>query len=197
MTTRRVTWRRTDDPETDEHATLSVRGAGLSLVGTVLGADGGVPIRIEYRLLVDGTGLTSAAHVRDLRGFEQRTVAIERSEKGAWSVNGAAARGLKGCTDVDLAFSPSTGALPIRRLRLGIGASQRVRAARVEYPELTVTAIEQTYRRLDEYTYQRESGPLTAELVVDDEGVIASGGPWRRTGVAVGPEDTDPLDGAR
>jgi hypothetical protein len=39
MTTRRVAWRRSDEVETDEHCTLTVRDGGLSLVGTVLGAD--------------------------------------------------------------------------------------------------------------------------------------------------------------
>ena len=38
MTTRRVSWRRTDEVRADEHCTFSVRDAGLSLVGTVMGA---------------------------------------------------------------------------------------------------------------------------------------------------------------
>ena len=49
MTTRRVTWRRSDEVATDEHCTMTLRDSGLSLVGTVLGAEGGAPVRIEYR----------------------------------------------------------------------------------------------------------------------------------------------------
>ena len=56
MTTRRVAWRRSDEVQTDEHCTLTVRDGGLSLNGTVLGAEGGVPVRIEYRVLADGAG---------------------------------------------------------------------------------------------------------------------------------------------
>ena len=41
MTTRRVAWRRSDEIATDEHCTLTVRDGGLSLVGTVLGAEAG------------------------------------------------------------------------------------------------------------------------------------------------------------
>jgi len=113
MTTRRVAWRRSDEVESDEHCTLTVRDGGLSLVGTVLGAEGGLPVRIEYRVLADGAGLTMAAHVRDLRGFEQRTIALERNAKGEWSVDGEPARELRGCTDVDLGCSPSTNTLPL------------------------------------------------------------------------------------
>jgi hypothetical protein len=73
MATQRVTWRRTDEHATDEHATLTVRETGLALIGTIIGADVGVPLRVEYRVMTDGDGLTTGAHVRQLRGFEQRT----------------------------------------------------------------------------------------------------------------------------
>ena len=194
MTTRRVAWRRSDEVATDEHCTLTVRDGGLSLVGTVLGADAGAPVRIEYRVLADGAGLTTAAHVRDLRGFGQRTIVLERDVKGNWTVDGDKARALKGCTDVDLGCSPSTNTLPIRRLGLGIGASKTIQAAWVRFPELTVVKAAQTYTRLDEFTYRYASGDFKAELSVDDDGLVGSYADWQRTGFAMGPDDTEPLD---
>ena len=74
MTTRRVAWRRSDEAQADEHCTLTLRHGGLSLVGTILGAEGGVPVRVEYRVMADGAGLTTAVHVRDQRGFAVRTL---------------------------------------------------------------------------------------------------------------------------
>lgn len=197
MTTRRVSWRRSDEMETDEHCTMTLRDGGLSLVGTVLGAEGGTPVRIEYRVLADGAGLTTAAHVRDLRGFDQRTMTLERDVKGNWSVDGTVVKGLKGCTDVDLGCSPSTNALPIRRLRLGVGASHKIQAAWVRFPELTVVKAAQTYTRLDEFTYKYASATFEAELTVDDDGLVASYAEWRRTGVAMGSNDSEPLDVGR
>lgn len=197
MTVRRVTWRRVDEVQTDEHATLTVRDGGLSLVGTVIGAENGVPHRVEYRVMADGAGLTTAVHVRDLRGFEQRSLALERDAKGSWSVNGAAAPGLRGCTDVDLGCTPATKTLPIRRLRLGIGSSKVVQAALVRFPELVVERTAQTYTRLDESTYRHESGAFAGEIVVDDDGLVAGHAGWRRTGLAAGIEDTEPLDARR
>ena len=171
MATRRVAWRRSDEVATDEHCTLTQRDSGLSLVGTVLGSEGGVPVRIEYRVLADAEGLTNAAHVRDLRGFEQRTLVLERDAKGGWSVDGKTVRGLKGATDVDLGCSPSTNTLPIRRLRLGVGASKTIKAAWVRFPELTVVKADQKYtqarrvhvplceRRLRGGAHRRRRGP--------------------------------------
>jgi uncharacterized protein len=197
MTTTRVTWRRSDEVEADEQCTMTTRDSGLSLVGTVVGSEGGLPVRIEYRVLADRSGATTAAHVRDLRGFETRTVVLERSPKGAWTVDGAPARALRGCSDVDLGCSPSTNTLPIRRLRLAIGASKTIQAAWVTFPELAVVKAAQTYTRLDELTYRYASGDFEAELAVDEEGLVASYAAWRRTGYAVGPDDTEPLDARR
>jgi hypothetical protein len=194
MTTRRVAWRRSDEVEADEHCTLTLRDTGLSLVGTVLGSEAGLPVRVEYRVLTDREGMTTAAHARDLRGFETRTITLERSAKGSWTVDGVAARALKGCTDVDLGCSPSTNTLPIRRLRLGIGTSQTIQAAWIKFPELTVVKAAQTYTRLDEFTYHYASGTFEADLTVDDDGLVTGYAEWRRTGFAFGPDDTAPLD---
>ena len=103
-------------------------------------------------------------------------------------------RTLKGCIDVDLGCSPATNTLPVRRLRLAIGGSTTIKAAWVRFPELTVEKSAQTYARLDEFTYRYSSDTYEAELVVDDEGVVAQYGPWERTGLAAGLDDTEPLD---
>jgi hypothetical protein len=194
MTTRRVAWRRSDDVQADEHCALTVRNGGLSLVGTVLGAEGGVPVRVEYRVMANDAGLTTAVHVRDLRGFEARTIALARDAKGGWTLDGKAAPALRRCTDVDLGCSPSTNTLPIRRLRLGIGASHTIQAAWVRFPGLTVVKTAQTYTRLDELTYRYASGAFEEELSVDDDGLVTTYAVWQRTGIAMGPDDTEPLD---
>jgi hypothetical protein len=198
MTTRRVTWRRSGEIATDELCTMTVRDGGLSLIGTVLGADrAGTPLRTEYRVFADGTGLTTAVHVRDLQGFAQRTVALTRDAKGAWTVDGFPDRELKGCTDVGLGCSPATITLPIRRLRLGIGAAHTVRVALVRLPELVVVPAAQTYTRLDEFTYRYADGDVEAEITVDDADLVTGFASWQRTGVGIGPEDTEPLDSHR
>lgn len=194
LMTRRVVWRRSDEVETDEVCTLTVRDTGLSVVGVVLGAAGGVPIRIDYRVRADAAGLTMATHVREVRGFSQRTLALHRDAKGNWTVDGAPDGALRGCTDSDLGCSPATNTLPIRRLRLAIGASRTIQAAWVRFPGLEVVKAAQTYTRLDEFTYRYASGTFEAELTVDDEGLVTAYAEWRRTGVSVGADDTEPLD---
>ena len=92
---------------------------------------------------------------------------------------------------------PSTNTLPIRRLRLAVGASKTIQAAWLRFPDLEVVKAAQTYTRLDELTYRYASGTFQADLAVDDEGLVTAYGPWRRTALAVGPDDTEPLDARR
>jgi hypothetical protein len=156
-----------------------------------------VPVRVEYRVLTDAAGATTGVHVRDLRGFAQRQRTLARDAKGNWTLDGSTAKALKGCIDVDLGCSPSTNTLPIRRLRLAVGASKAIQAAWVQFPSLEVVKAKQTYTRLDEFTYRYASGTFEAELVVDDDGVVAQYAEWQRTAVAAGPDETEPLDVVR
>ena len=96
---------------------------------------------------------------------------------------------LDGCVDVDIGFTPSTNTLPIRRLNLVVGESSDVDAAWVRFPELTVERLRQRYMRLaeDRYRYESLGSGFTAELVVDDDGLVVTyEGIWERVGEATG-----------
>jgi uncharacterized protein len=194
MTTTRIAWHRSGEIEAHEHCTMSLRDSGLSLVGTVLQTEAGVPMRIEYRVMVDARGFTTAAHVRQVRGFEQTAVALARDSKGGWTVNGVREPSLRGCTDLDLGCSPATNTLPIHRLHLGVGTAKTIAAAWLRFPELDVLKASQTYERLDEFTYRYSTPTFAAELTVDDQGIVASYAEWERVAIAFGPDDTAPLD---
>ena len=180
MTTRRVAWRRSDEVLADEHCTINLRDSGLSLIGTVLGAEDGLPVRVEYRVLADAAGATTGVHVRDLRGFAQRTLTLARDAKGSWTLDGAAAKALKGCIDVDLGCSPSTNTLPIRRLGLEIGEEAEIHVAWLVWPELSVQRVLQRYTRLAEDRYRYTQDEFEAGLKVDRHGLVVEyEGLWR------------------
>jgi hypothetical protein len=60
-----------------------------------------------------------------------------------------------------------------------------------------VVKADQTYTRIDEFTYRYASGTFEAELTVDDDGLVTTYAVWQRTGYATGPDDTEPLDTQR
>jgi uncharacterized protein len=88
-----------------------------------------------------------------------------------------------GCLDVDLAFSPATNILPLRRLDLAVGESREMTAAWVRFPDLSIEPLAQRYTRLDErrVRYENRDGSFTAELEVDELGLVVSYPPlWER-----------------
>lgn len=108
-----------------------------------------------------------------------------------WYVNGREEAAVRGCVDLDLGWSPSTNTLPIRRLNLPVGHSSGVlRMAWVRFPGLTVEALPQEYLRKSEHVYRYTSrgGAFSADLEVDDEGLVLDyPGVWRRV------RDTDQM----
>lgn len=102
----------------------------------------------------------------------QRRLRLRVEAEGNWSHDGHRLAQAAGCLDVDLEWSPSTNTLPIRRLGLAPGGTKAVAAAWVRFPSLEVQRIEQTYERLAKRRYRYRSGRSTADLAVDDDGMV-------------------------
>jgi uncharacterized protein len=93
---------------------------------------------------------------------------------GRWGeVNGVRRPELDGCTAVDLAVTPFTNTLPIRRHRVEVGDAAPLLVARVDHETLSVAAERQRYTRLAErhWRYEDETG-YSVELEVDDDGLV-------------------------
>ena len=99
-----------------------------------------------------------------------------------WRSLGRELPDLHSCEDVDLALTPATNTLPIRRLDVRVGGTASVVAAWVKFPDLTVQPLSQRYTRLAMTTYRYESNTgFSAEIAVDDLGLVtAYPGGWER-----------------
>jgi uncharacterized protein len=107
---------------------------------------------------------------------------VVRSPVGGWTVNGVAVPAVAGCIDVDLAFTPATNLLSLRRLDLAIGQEAEVVAAWLTFPEFSLTPLRQRYRRTSQTTYDYAAPdlPFAGILTVDPDGfVLDYAGLWR------------------
>ncbi|MDQ6636082.1 MAG: putative glycolipid-binding domain-containing protein [Gemmatimonadota bacterium] len=168
-----ILWRRLDIPGL-EVAELAAGRGGWRLSGVALLAHEGRPCRLDYEIACDATWQTRTVTIHGALGEVSKALELSQSAEHAWHANGALVPQLQGCVDVDLGFSPSTNLLPIRRLKLAIGARASVRAAWVRFPELTLEVLEQVYTRLGERTYLYESagGAFRRELTVNESGFV-------------------------
>ena len=168
-----VLWRRTD-AEGHEAARLD----GHTLIGAAAMKNGEDVCALAYTIVCDEAWRTRGAQVGGFVG--SRAIAIEiTAREGRWTMNGEHIAAVDGCVDVDLNFSPSTNLLPIRRLNLNVGEEATVRAAWLRFPSFTLEPLEQTYRRTGENTYRYQSASFTAEIAVNEAGLVIEYGPWK------------------
>ena len=187
-TVREIMWRRVMDDLSFEHARLERADGGVRLSGTILVAEGGTPLRVEYAVNCDERWRTRAVTVTQRHGGRRDALRLDHDGGGTWTLDGRPAPELDGCTDVDLGLSPITNALPVNRLGLAEGTTGDIRAAWVRFPALEVVPAEQSYERLGErrYRYRSRASGFEAEIEVDDDGLpVDYAGIWRR--VADGP----------
>jgi uncharacterized protein len=158
---------------------------GWLLKGTVVGVlKDQRPMLASYEIHCDENWLTHRVQVERTIGSDVKTLSVSVESRGVWRSLGQELREIQGCDDVDLAVTPATNTLAIRRLSLQVGSSESIIAAWVKFPELTVQPLSQRYTRLskDTYRYQSNTG-FSAEIVVDDLGLVtAYRGGWERIG---------------
>lgn len=104
----------------------------------------------------------------------ERTLLITYDGRGNWRVDDEVRSDLTSAVDLDLAISPFTNTLPIRRLDLAVGDEGDVTVAFVSFPDLEVELDEQRYTRLDEDLYLFESldSDFSREITVDVDGFV-------------------------
>ncbi len=148
--------------------------AGWSLRGTILRLSNGMPAEVHYVVLCDRSWQTRHADIRLLLGEQERSLVVD-CENAHWYMQSREIDFLRGSVDVDLAWTPSTNTLPIRRLNLRVGErSGPITAAWIQFPELRITPLPQEYTRIAdrEYRYTSRSGAFSAAIEVDDAGIV-------------------------
>lgn len=163
-----------------DRCTLSVDDSGTKLSGTVLLAHEGAATEVRYTVMCDASGNTRSVgmHVHGA-GSDERRLALLADGEGGWSVSREPVAELAGCADVDLAVTPATNSLVIRRLQLGVGESAELLVAYVRFPDLGLERADQRYERLGPSEWRFRCRDFTAELVVDDQGLVTDyGGVW-------------------
>jgi hypothetical protein len=182
---RDVVWQSLTTPGL-ELLTLRQDDAGIHFSSVVIDV-GPPPFRAWYEVHTDNDWRVRRCLVR-LLGEPERDVVLQSDGQGRWTDGaGAPLPALDGCIDVDLTATPSTNALPIRRLALGPGESADIKVAWIQFPELDVTPSPQRYTCLElnadigRYRFLALDGGFTTDLPVDADGfVLDYADLWRR-----------------
>jgi hypothetical protein len=171
-----------------EAAAVDLDGGGLSATGIQLGADP-KPFRVDYRLEAPEFVTRELELTATAEGW-RRHLFLHHDGSGAWNaevedegdVTGGAWDGslpdLSDALDIDIENSPLTNTMPILRHRFQRRGSGDFLMAFVRTPSLRVEASPQRYEHVREteggsvVRYISRDGDFTADLQVDDEGLL-------------------------
>jgi len=173
MTRKSILWKRLDAPGHDV-ARLWFQDPFWCLEGTSIFIEDRQICRLDYQVSCDKAWNTVSGKVFGWVGEKSIDVQFAAAPDGHWMLNGCDSEEVKGCTDIDLNFTPATNLLPIRRLQLPIGQKARVRSAWLKFPSFTLEILEQTYHHVGPGTYRYETfdGKFVKDLTVDEDGFV-------------------------
>jgi hypothetical protein len=170
---RAVTWHGVDE-WLAEHAQVDLGDEGALATGVQLGVEP-EPYLVEYRLDVPSGWITRRLDVEASGAGWRRSLTLEHDGHGRWTVDGERMSEVDGALDCDLAFSPLTNLMPVRRsaLRDRAGSEDFVMAW-VSVPDLRVHASPQRYEHVRPGVVRFVSldGDFTADLELDADGLV-------------------------
>lgn len=164
-----------------EHFSLRKEASQYVLEGVIL-CTYSVPTRIDYNVVTSLDWHTQSVEV-SMVGIEHKRLRLEVTPNQEWLLNEQRLETFTGLFDIDLGVTPSTNTLPINRLNLEIGEQAELTAVWIRFPELTIEPLPQRYTRLaaNTYRYDNTDGSFSADLTVDDLGVVEIyGNLWTR-----------------
>ena len=168
-----VTWRGVEE-WLAEHARVDFDDTGMSAAGVQLGAEPD-PYRVDYDLEAPSDWITRRLEVDAWGDGWRRAMVLEHDGAGRWTRDGERVAALDGALDCDLAFSPLTNVMPIRRhgLHERAGAHDFVMAW-ISLPDLGVHAAPQRYEHVRPRVvrFTALDSDFTADLEVDADGLV-------------------------
>lgn len=185
MVRRFVVWRGLEQWAA-ESARIELGDDGLRATGTQFGADP-LPYRADYALDATGPGFTTR-HLRVAVAGEgwRRTLDLLRDDDGwRWTADGEGTVELPApggdltalgaeARDCDLALSPLTNLMPIRRRAFHLEPGQEeLRVAWVSLPDLAIHVSGQRYAHVRAgVVHFSDLDGFSAEIEVDDDGLV-------------------------
>jgi len=157
-----------------ENCVLTTTGSGAEASSIILGYYAQKIYRVDYRIKTNTRWETVFCEISSQLNSQTQLIRLESDGKGNWLQDGKQAHQFDGCIDVDIALTPFTNTLPIRRLKLASNEEQNIRVIYLDLLEGQIRPVQQRYVRLSETRYHYENIPndFEANIQVDESGFV-------------------------
>ena len=157
-----------------DHAVIAPEQGRIVVRGSIIGARGGVaPYGVYWRLDLDEAWRTRELAIGTTDG---RGLHLLSDGAGHWANGtGEPLPEFDGCRDVDLAGTPFTNTLPIRRRPWEEGMRAETPMVYVPFDSFEPVVDRQIYTCLEpgrRFLYEAADRTFSAELVVDSDGLV-------------------------
>ncbi|MBC2886947.1 putative glycolipid-binding domain-containing protein [Ochrobactrum sp. CM-21-5] len=157
-----------------EHLDLAPAEQSIRADGVIIGERSGTPYGVRYSLDCDRAWRVLHFLIETTSGHR---LELKADGEGHWSTMGSVRLPeFDGCIDIDLAGTPFTNTLPVRRLGLTPEAGTvQLDMLYVPFDSFRPLRDSQRYTCLEEgklYRYEAADRPFTAELPVDEDGLV-------------------------
>lgn len=158
-----------------EFLQVDVEPGGITANGVVVGEADGVAYGLVYSVTLDADWRIRAVEIA--RPADGHCLRLRSDGEGRWHdlLTGARLPLLDGCIDADIAATPFTNTLPIRRCPWKTGQQRTFDMAYVSVPNLLPSRKQQRYTCIEEknrFLFETLPPDLQAELTIDAHGYV-------------------------
>jgi uncharacterized protein len=157
-----------------ENCLIDAGENGAEIISTIIGSYEYKLYKVEYRIRTNEHWQTVLLEINSRHSNQIQQLKFEGDGKGSWMQDGKKAEQFNGCIDVDIALTPFTNTLPIRRLKLNQGQSQNIQVIYCDLLEQVIKPVHQKYTCLSAtgFHYQNIPNDFEANIRVDESGFV-------------------------
>ncbi len=157
-----------------ENCIVNTTVNGTEITSTIIGKYKAKIYRVEYHIKTNKKWETKYVEIKSQHSNKVQHHKFKNDGKGNWVTNGKQLPTVKGCIDIDIALTPFTNTLPIKRLHLAKGEEQEIQVLYFDILKNKITAAKQKYIRLSDSEYKFENVPNNFEAIIkiDKQGFI-------------------------
>jgi hypothetical protein len=150
------------------------RDYGFEIKSTIIGFYNQKIYKVDYCIKTTNEWETKSFEIKSRHSNQTQSLIFEGDGKGNWISGDRHWKEFAGCIDIDIPLTPFTNTLPIRRLQLAKGATQKIKVLYIDLLEQKLTAVHQKYTRVSDLDYHYENVPndFEATIRVDESGFV-------------------------